>query len=217
MLYSLKARFQILATSFAFSGMTANHASLLGWLFVFLSTIALYFGFKNLDPTSLNSAWPLLAFPILVLFRLVFNALDGMIARANNAATPMGEVLNELGDIWGDTICYGVLFFIPFVNAFDLSLLLICCWFAEFAGLLGRALPGHIRRQESVLGGKPERSLLFCALAIACFFSPMTAMYINQFLLVLAALTFLTGLLRIYKIKKQTQGLSYQSHTLYGR
>ncbi|MDG0817121.1 CDP-alcohol phosphatidyltransferase family protein [Bdellovibrio sp. PAP01] len=197
--------------------MTANHASLLGWLFVFLSTAALYFGLSKLDPGNLNSAWPLLAFPALVLLRLVFNALDGMIARANNAATPMGEVLNELGDIWGDTICYGILFFIPFVNAFHLALFLVCCWFAEFTGLLGRALPGHIRRQESVLGGKPERSLLFCVFAVICFFAPMTAMYINQFLLVLTVLTFLTGILRIYKIRKQTQGLSYQSHTLYGR
>lgn len=217
MLYALKARFQKLATSFAFSGMTANHASLLGWLFVFLSTAALYFGFRNLDPQNHTAAWPLPAFPILVLFRLVFNALDGMIARAQDRATPMGEVLNELGDIWGDSICYGVLYFIPYVNSLYLGIFLVCCWFAEFTGLLGRALPGHIRRHESVFGGKAERSLLFCVFAIVCYFSTLTAFYINYFIVVLAVLTFLTGILRIYKIKKQTQGLSYQSHTLYGR
>ncbi|QDK36481.1 CDP-alcohol phosphatidyltransferase family protein [Bdellovibrio sp. NC01] len=217
MLYSLKARFQQLANSFAFSGMTANHASLLGWLFVFLSTAALYSGFRNLNPENIQTAWPLLAFPALVLFRLVFNALDGMIARAQNRATPMGEVLNELGDIWGDTITYGSLFFIPYVNGLYLAIFIVCCWFAEFTGLLGRALPGHIRRQESILGGKPERSLWFCLFAICCFFRPMSAFYINHFIMALSVLTFLTGLFRIYKIKKQTQGLSYQSHTLYGR
>ena len=217
MLYPLKARFQKLATTFAFSGMTANHASLLGWLFVFLSTAALYRGLHNLNPVDRSSAWPLLAFPILVLLRLVFNALDGMIARAQDCATPMGEVLNELGDIWGDTICYGVLYFIPYVNTFYLGIFLVCCWFAEFTGLLGRALPGHVRRHESVFGGKSERSLLFCAFALVCYFSPMNAFYIKHFIVKVAILTFLTGLLRIYKIKKQTQGLSYQSHTLYGR
>jgi CDP-diacylglycerol--glycerol-3-phosphate 3-phosphatidyltransferase len=217
MLYALKASFQKLASSFAYSGMTANHASLLGWIFVFLSTASLYTGFKNLNHGDLFSAWPLLVFPVLVIFRLIFNALDGVIARASKTATPMGEVLNELGDIWGDTISYGILFFVPFVNPYILAAFLICCWFAEFTGLLGRALPGQIRRQDSVLGGKPERSLFFCVFALICFFSPMMAMHINQFILVLAVLTFLTGLLRVYKIKKQTQGLDYQSHTLYGR
>ncbi|HWU43287.1 MAG TPA: CDP-alcohol phosphatidyltransferase family protein [Bdellovibrio sp.] len=217
MLYALKARFQKLATTFAFSGMTANHASLLGWLFVFLSTACLWFGLQNLNLENPQAAWPLLIFPLTVLLRLVFNALDGMIARAQNAATPMGEVLNELSDIWGDTLCYGVLYFIPYVNSLYLGIFLVCCWFAEFTGLLGRALPGQIRRHESVFGGKSERSVLFCVFALACYFAPSFAYYINSFLLVLIVLTFLTGLLRIYKIKKQTQGLSYQSHTLYGR
>lgn len=217
MLYALKARFQKLATTFAFSGMTANHASLLGWLFVFLSTACLYFGFQKLDIENHSAAWPLAVFPAMVLLRLVFNALDGLIARANNAATPMGEVLNELGDIWGDTICYGSLFFIPWVNGLYLAIFLVCCWFAEFTGLLGRALPGQIRRHESVFGGKSERSLQFCVFALICFFTPTAATYINRFLLVMIVLTFLTGVLRIFKIRKQTQGLSYQSHTLYGR
>lgn len=215
MIYALKGHFQKLANLFATSGMTANQASILGWLFVFLSTIALYLGLNS--ATQGSSAGALLAFPVLVLFRLIFNALDGMIARAKGTASPMGEVFNEIGDIGGDTISYGVLFFIPTVNSLYLAIFLVCCWFAEFCGVLGRALPGHIRRQDSALGGKAERSIWFCLFAIVCFFSPSFVNYVNTFLVTISVLTFLTGVVRIVGIRKQTQGHDYKSHTLYGR
>jgi len=217
MLYGLKAQFQKVALYFATSGLTANQASILGWVFVLLSAASLYFGMHLLDLDKVWVAWPLLLFSVFTFLRLVFNALDGMIARATNKASPMGELANELGDICGDTICYGILFLIPFVNLLVLTAFLLACWFAEFTGVLGRALPGHIRRHESLLGGKAERSLLFCLFTLGCFFSPELAVHINQFLGALALLTFATGVVRIVKIRKQTQGLEYQSHTSYGR
>jgi phosphatidylglycerophosphate synthase len=41
------------------------------------------------------------------------NALDGMLAREYQTGSVAGELCNEALDVIGDTICYGVLLFVP--------------------------------------------------------------------------------------------------------
>jgi phosphatidylglycerophosphate synthase len=110
-----------------------------------------------------------------------------------------------------------LLFWVSGVGLLELTFFIVACWFAEFVGVMGRALPGHVRIQTSFFGGKPERSLLFCVFSLICFFNSNFFEYINVFLVVLTILTLMTGLVRILKIKKQTKGRDYTSHTSYGR
>jgi phosphatidylglycerophosphate synthase len=182
MLYSLKNKYQILAKNFIYQGLTANQATILGWVFVLLSSSALLAGTETLPLLRL-------IFPILMLFRFIFNALDGLIARKNNQASAMGELVNEISDIWGDTIIFGILFFTGFVNPLYLCAFLICCWFAEFVGMLGRALPPHQRQHASLLGGKSERGLFLSLYIGASYFNPALLTSMNSFILILTLVT----------------------------
>lgn len=212
MLYALKGQFQLFAKKFGYKYLSANKASVLGALFALLAGASLFAGFQ-----PLNQAVFLPLFAVFSLLRLVFNALDGMLARAQNTASPMGELANELGDIWGDTLCYGTLYFVSGVNSALLGVFLICCWFSEFVGVCGRALPGQVRRHESAFGGKSERALLFSVYCVVCFFQPAAIDYINPFLALLSVLAFITGIVRVNAVKKQTRGLEYESRAYYGQ
>ena len=40
--------------------------------------------------------------PIVLLVRMALNAIDGMLAREHDQKTPLGAILNELGDVLAD-------------------------------------------------------------------------------------------------------------------
>src|SRR5688572_401689 len=54
---------------------------------------------------SFNPLW-ILAVPVGLLLRMVLNALDGMMAKEFNQSSPLGMVLNELGDMLSDIFIY---------------------------------------------------------------------------------------------------------------
>jgi phosphatidylglycerophosphate synthase len=212
--YKLKARFQKLAALFARSGMTANHATVLGWVMVALFAAALYLGL-----TEDGWRWALALVPVIAVLRLIFNALDGMLSRAQGTATATGEVLNEGSDIVGDTIAYGVLAFLPAAVAPTTSLLafVAAMWAAEFFGVLGKALPGGRRRQESLGGGKPERTLIMSAFAIWALIDVNAALDgLPALLVAVAVLAALTAAVRIRASLRDADGKAYTSHTAYG-
>jgi len=112
----------------------------------------------------------LLLFPAWLLVRMALNALDGMMARELHMATPLGAVLNELGDVLADLALYMpfAFLYVParwFVVAFAIGTLL-----TEFCGVLGQALTGH-RRYEGPMG-KSDRAFLVSALALLTFLVP---------------------------------------------
>ena len=53
-----------------------------------------------------ESRWPLILIPITLLIRMALNAIDGMLAREHNMKTPLGAILNELGDVLSDSALY---------------------------------------------------------------------------------------------------------------
>ena len=111
--------------------------------------------------------WFFLSLPIGLLLRMALNALDGMMARKYNQMTKLGEVLNEVGDIFSDLIL-----FFPLIKFQPESLYLIVGFIAlaiinEFAGLLGKVV-GKNRRYEGPMG-KSDRALLFGIYGIIMF------------------------------------------------
>ena len=98
---------------------------------------------------------------------MALNALDGMMARKYNQMTKLGEVLNEVGDIFSDLIL-----FFPLIKFQPESLYLIVGFISlaiinEFAGLLGKVV-GKNRRYEGPMG-KSDRALLFGIYGIIMF------------------------------------------------
>ena len=209
-LYSFKGRFQNFAERLAHFSLTANHATFGGAFFSAATAASFYIGLRVFSCA-------LLLVPFCLFLRLIMNALDGLLARAHGNASATGEILNELSDVVGDTVCYGVLFFVfPELHG-EVSGVLLAIWFAEFVGVLGKSLPGGKRRQESVAGGKPERAVLFGGFAIAYFIHPLEVQSVRLFLCLLAFLTILTGLRRIQMAIREARAKKYVSVTEFGR
>jgi len=189
--------------------MTANHASVAGVLF--FAGVALCFYYSN------QYSWLLLCIPVLSFLRFIVNALDGLLARAQGTASPAGEVLNELSDVLGDTISYGILFIVYPAHAGSVFVFIIAIWFCELAGILGKNLPNGARGQESLGGAKPERAVFLSLYALYLYFSPESATaYLSFFLYALSVLVVLSGMQRVTKSIKRSRGASYTSHTSYG-
>ena len=209
MLYRWKAHFQQLASRFAHSGMTANQASLAGALCVLLSLICL--------ALARTTPWLLWIHPLVLLARFIFNALDGLLARKQNTASAAGEVFNELSDVIGDTLTFAVFYFLfPACRLLVVGLLL-SIWFCEFVAVLAKSLPGGVRRQESLGGGKPERALWLGLFSLAWAWLPTSEHLAPLFLGLLTLLVLLSGLRRIASALQAAKGHEYTSQTLYGK
>jgi len=105
----------------------------------------------------------LTALPV-VLARLALNALDGMVARATGAATPAGELLNELGDRLGDLLLVGGL---VVAGHGDMRLGAVALAVITLPGAVGVAAraAGGARRYEGPLS-KPDRMAALAGAAV---------------------------------------------------
>lgn len=210
MMYQLKARFQFLAEKFSSSSMTANQATAFGFLFIFLTVAGFYYA----------SELPFLLWinPLFIFFRFVMNALDGLLARRQKTASPAGEVMNEMSDVFGDILSYGIFYFLFPEFRTQLVILLLAIWFCEFSAVLGKSLPKGHRRQESAGGGKPERALFLVLISWGWALSKSWMdQYLGAIFIFISALVILSGLLRIKKSLTAAKGSEYQSQTLLGR
>ena len=212
MLYLTKGMFQKVVRWIAGSWMTANMATAFGCVFVALSAAGFYVG---LSVPSLR--FLLLCVPFFLVARMAMNALDGMLAREYNTGTVAGEIWNEALDVLGDTLCYGVLYFVPGGPRLSVVVLLLTIWAAEFFGVLGKSLPNGVRRHETILGGKPDRAVWMSGLAVVLFLWPGFLAYSPIYLGVVSAFVVLTSAIRVRKTIVVARGEQYQSYTWIGR
>ena len=212
MLYLQKGNFQKVVRWMAGTWMTANQATFFGTLCIALTTASFYVGLG-----CEGYHWVLALTPVFLVLRMAMNALDGMLAREYRTGSVAGELFNEGLDIVGDTICYGVLFFVPNIPHLPLTLFLLLTWMAEYFGVLGKSFPGGVRRHETFLGGKPDRAIWMGLLALLLFAYPGLIEHVGTYLLVLSGFVFLTSVVRIRKTLQAAKGKEYQSYTWIGR
>lgn len=212
MIYRLKARFQLGVRGLAGNWMSPDLALFGGGVVTLLCGAALYAGlaFPGWRPL-------LLAVPPLLLLRMALNALDGMLARERGQASAWGEVLNEALDVVGDTAAYGVLYFVPGSPRSAVVLLLLATWAAEFFGVLGKGLPGGVRRHEALFGGKPDRAFWMALLALLLFFRPDWWRWAGVYLGAVAGLAAATALWRAWAAVREARGRAYDARTPIGR
>ena len=194
------------------SWMTANQATYFGVCFVVLTALSYWFGLNYA-----GARWLLLCTPVFLVLRMAMNALDGMLAREYGTGSVAGEICNEGLDIIGDTICYGVLFFVPNAPQLSLTLFLILTWMAEYAGVLGKGLPGGVRRHETFLGGKPDRAIWMGFMALLLYVFPSMGRHIDAYLLVVSCFVLATSVIRVRTILKTAKDQPYASYTWIGR
>lgn len=141
-------------------------------------TVAALFGSATVGAATLLAAidprWLFLLPPWLFL-RMALNALDGMMARECAMASPLGAVLNEVGDVLSDLFLY-----FPLCVAAPRALVPIVAFailaaLTEFSGVLAQALQGT-RRYDGPMG-KSDRAFLVGLAALVGALAPQTLDY----------------------------------------
>lgn len=197
-LYALKPLLQRwvrpLVGALAAAGVTANQITVLAILLAAATGVGL----------ALSPGHPglLLAYPLVVLLRLVLNTFDGMLAREHGQASAKGAVLNELGDVLSDTFLYLPLALAPGLPAAPIIVVLILGIIAEMTGVVSVQI-GASRRYDGPTG-KSDRAVLFGAVALSAGLG--TARWIEPALWGAAVLSALTIVQRARRALWELEG-----------
>jgi CDP-diacylglycerol--glycerol-3-phosphate 3-phosphatidyltransferase len=188
--YDLKPRFQAVlrpaCRRLAAAGVTANQVT--------LAAVALSVGAGAWIAVEPTSPWPLLALPAVLLVRMALNAIDGMLAREYGMASPLGAILNELGDVVSDVFLYLPLGFHPSVPWWSVIAVVILGMLVEFAGVVAIQI-GATRRYDGPFG-KIDRAAAFGLLGLLLGIGVPTGSWIDWYLIVAIGLSVLTVLNR---------------------
>jgi CDP-diacylglycerol--glycerol-3-phosphate 3-phosphatidyltransferase len=166
-MYSIKPRFQKILSPLlpllANRGVTPNQIT------IFTTIFSIMVGcYLCTDYASLESFWIL---AVVLLVRMAFNAIDGMLARTYRLESSLGWFLNEIGDIVSDMFLYlPFLIKLPDLQMF-VGMILILIIVCELAGLFPLLFSGQ-RRNEGPMG-KSDRALYFGMLGLCLTFSSL--------------------------------------------
>jgi len=161
--YQLKTAFSNLlrpiTNGLAAKGVSANQVTVAAMLGSILLALGLYLAqvFLQVPP-----AWWLLV-PVWMFVRMGLNNIDGMLAREHNMATPIGAILNEMGDVVSDSALFLMFACLVGVNSFLLVLLTLLAVMSEMVGVVAVQI-GASRRYDGP-SGKSDRALFFGVLA----------------------------------------------------
>ena len=167
-IYDLKPRFQTLlrpiTRGLAAAGVTANQVTVTAAVLSVAvgACVALY-------P---DRRWPLLIVPPLLFVRMALNAIDGMLAREHDMKSPLGAILNELGDVIADAALYLPFALVPGIRPALVVVVVIEGIISEMAGVVAVQIGGE-RRYDGPLG-KSDRAFLFgfIGLLLGCGVGP---------------------------------------------
>ena len=195
-IYKLKPKFQkllmpLLKLLHNF-GITPNSLTVFTILFSFFIGYLLFLGIDNKIYFLFVS--------IGLLFRMMLNALDGMMATTYNLKSKEGEVLNEIGDVLSDIAIY-----FPFIYFNSLSIELIIIFISlsvinEFCGLLAKSISG-IRRYDGPMG-KSDRAFFVGIICIILYFTNAILVYLDYIFLFAIILMIISSFLRLTKSLK---------------
>jgi CDP-diacylglycerol--glycerol-3-phosphate 3-phosphatidyltransferase len=159
--YDLKPAFQAAlrpaCRALAAVGVTANQVT--------LAAVALSLAAGGCLAARPGERWPLLLLPAALLVRMALNALDGMLAREHSMKTPLGAVLNELGDVASDAALYLPLALVPGFDPRLVVAVVLLAALVEMAGVVAVQI-GASRRYDGPMG-KSDRALVLGAVGLA--------------------------------------------------
>jgi CDP-diacylglycerol--glycerol-3-phosphate 3-phosphatidyltransferase len=159
-IYDLKPAFQNVLrpiTRFlAKIGVTANQITILA-LLISMATGGLILWM----PTQYKI---LILVPIVLFIRMALNAIDGMLAREHDMKTPVGAILNELGDVLSDSFLYLPMAIVPGFPSIIIVINVLLAVITEMAAVVAVQI-GASRRYEGPMG-KSDRAFLFGLIAL---------------------------------------------------
>jgi CDP-diacylglycerol---glycerol-3-phosphate 3-phosphatidyltransferase len=198
-IYDLKPKFQgllrPLTNALARAGVTANQITVFAMLLSF-AVGAMIYHFRSLRV--------LLLLPLALFLRMALNAIDGMLAREHNQKTPLGAILNELGDVFSDAALYlPLVLIVPFDPAL-LALIVLFAVISEMTGVLGVPI-GASRRYDGPMG-KSDRAFVFGALGLLLGLNVPILQLVRPILWIVLALLLLTILNRARNALRELGG-----------
>jgi len=110
-----------------------------------------------------NLSWFVLL-PIFLFIRMALNAIDGMLAREHNMKSPLGAILNEVGDVISDIALYIPFAFLLGVSSGWVIVVLFLTLISEFVGVAA-IQAGSSRRYDGPMG-KSDRAFVFGVLGL---------------------------------------------------
>jgi len=189
-LYRLKPLFQRWFRVVAGEWMTPNMATAFGLFFSAAAGAAFYVGLQM-------NRWVLLAVGPLLIFRLIANVLDGLLARERGLANARGELLNEVSDATGDCLAYvPAAIAVPDATMRALMFgIIVAALLGELTGVVGKVTTG-VRRYDGPWGGKGDRWFWLTVGAAILALWPGAIAYGAWYLSVVLAFVILTWLNR---------------------
>lgn len=161
--YKLKSAFSDLlrpiTNGLANRGVTANQVTLVAMFASVFIALGLYLDGLYLQSSSL--LWLLV--PVWMFIRMALNNIDGMLAREHNMSTPLGAILNEMGDVVSDSALFLMFAILPGTNSPLLILLTLLAVISEMIGVVAVQI-GASRRYDGP-SGKSDRAVFFGVLA----------------------------------------------------
>jgi len=196
-IYDIKPAFQNLLRPgvrwLAVRGVTANQVTLAAMLLSLLVGAALLY--PGWQP---GIYW---AIPLVMLVRMALNAIDGMLAREHGMKSPLGAILNELGDVISDTVLYLPFALLPGVYGWLVVLLVITAILSEMTGVIAVQI-GASRRYDGPMG-KSDRAFVFGAAGLALGFDMKPDTWLNGVIALMLALTLFTIINRARQALKE--------------
>ena len=138
-----------------------------------------------------EAAWPLLAYPAVLLVRMGLNAVDGMLAREHGQQSRLGALLNELGDVAADAALYLPLAVVAPAPAAWVVAAVVAGALTEMAGVCAVQI-GASRRYDGPMG-KSDRAVAFALAALALALVDPAAAWLAPALVALFALVTLAA------------------------
>jgi CDP-diacylglycerol---glycerol-3-phosphate 3-phosphatidyltransferase len=162
-LYQCKPAFQNwlrpLVNQLANWHITPNHVTVSAILLSGASGLALVQSLSSISVYLPKSQLVFACLPVVLLGRMALNAIDGMLAREHNQISPLGAILNEVGDVVSDAALYLPFSLIPGISApWIVGIVLLAC-ITEMVGVLGLAIAN--KRCYAGPMGKSDRALVF--------------------------------------------------------
>ncbi|MDA0577809.1 MAG: CDP-alcohol phosphatidyltransferase family protein [Verrucomicrobia bacterium] len=195
--YDLKPQFQNLlrpvCRAMARRGVSANQVTVLALVLASI-TGGLIAGFCG-------ARWTLLLVPVVLFVRMALNAIDGMLAREHNMRTPLGAVLNELGDVVSDTAIYLPYAVVPGMPALWVVLIVVLAVISEMTGVVAVQI-GASRRYDGPMG-KSDRALVLGLLALLLGLGVPVGTWLHVFLLVVMLMLGVTIYRRVRRALKE--------------
>lgn len=184
-IYDLKPKFQNLLRPgvrvLARIGVSANQVTVAAMLLSLAVGLAIY-----LNPQP----WLLLLVPLVLFIRMALNAVDGMLAREFDMQSPLGAILNELGDVVSDAGLYLPFALIAGVEGTLVVLVVLLAVVSEMTGVVAVQI-GVARRYDGPMG-KSDRAFVFGVLALLLGLGIGPGLWLNLVLSVILFMLVLT-------------------------